>query len=422
MKKRIFSVFVILGILFSTTACSASQDAHSSTEGITLTIMGKNSDLKKNYMVRIFEKYEADTGNKLKVMAIEDSDYESTVAQKFAEGDMPDILLHFNNSALNNYDISDYVYYLNSEDWMDGLTEGARAYCQDSDGNMLGLPFWESSISGCYYNKTLLDSFGLRAAATQAEFDALCQALASIGHTPICWPADGCNWMYQFGLDPIFADDPSLLEQLNGGQAAYSDIPAVRDMVEWIANAADDGWFGGAYLDTGWSDMSAALNSGEAAMIFIWDTWFYTDFEEGTYTKEDFALMPIFVGTADSGTYEGGNLNMMMVNKNGSKLESALEFLSFCATEENYNAAFEGVSTVSCFQNQTTNIQSDMVTNAMTSITANQRVSTAEPKIIGYTQEETASAFRELFQGKTDVEGCIERMDGYRSAAMGARE
>lgn len=103
----------------------------------------------------------------------------------------------------------------------------------------MGLPFWESSVSGCYYNKTLLDSLGLRPATTQAEFDVLCQALADIGQTPICWPADGCTWMFRFGLDPVFADDPSLLEALNANETAYADISEVTDMVRWIGSAAD---------------------------------------------------------------------------------------------------------------------------------------------------------------------------------------
>ncbi len=344
--------------------------------------------------------------------------YDNICKILIADGDVPDLLMHFNNSALNTLDVSDNFYYLNDESWIEDLTENSKAYCEDSNGNILGLPFWESSVSGCYYNKTLLDGLGLKLASTQAEFDVLCQALTDIGYTPLCWAADGCNWMFQFGLDPIFADDPALLEQLNNNEITYADIPEVIDMVQWFADAADKGWFGSSYLNKSWSDISSTMGSGETVMVFIWDTWFYTDFENGNkYTYEDFALMPVFMNTEDKGTYEGGNLNMMMVNKNSERLETALEFLSFCATAENYNVAFDGISTVSCFKGQTTNIQSDMVTDAMASINASQRVSTAEPKIIGYSANDVGYAITEMIKGNVDVEGCVRLMDDYRIAA-----
>lgn len=77
------------------------------------------------------------------------------------------------------------ILVLTSYDWSD-ITDGADSYCRDRDGNLLGLPFWESSVSGCCYNKTLLDSLGLKPATNQAEFDVLCAALSATGYTPIC--------------------------------------------------------------------------------------------------------------------------------------------------------------------------------------------------------------------------------------------
>lgn len=399
----------------SDSGSGASSGGGDKKGGVTLTVMGNANDLSKSYMTSIFDQYEEATGNKLDIVAIEDGSFDTVATSKFATGDIPDVFIHFNNSNLNNYDVPNNFYYMNDEKWVSDLTDGARDYCLDSSGNILGLPFWESSISGCYYNKTMLDELGLKPATNQAEFEKLCEDLKKAGKTAICWPAGGCNWMYQFGLDPVFADNADLLEKINKNEIKYSDIPEVSKMVQWVKDAADKGWFGESYLTDGWSDISPIMGTGEAAMVFIWDTWFYTDFDEGyDYTKDDFALMPVFMNTADQGTYEGGNLNMMMLNKNGENLEAAREFLNFCATADNYNKAFDGVSTVSCFKGQTTNIQSAMVTDAADSISKCQRTSTAEPKIIGYTQNETGSAIQELLMGNVDVAGCVALMDEYR--------
>lgn len=414
MKKRRFSMLLLLSAVLFLTSCSGNHKSNKADSN-SLTIMGRKSDMEKSYMTSIFKQYETETGNKLNIVEFEDAEFETDASKEFKDGNVPDIFMHFNNADLNRFDVSNNFYYLNNESWVDDLTNSSRAYCQDKDGNLLGLPFWESSVSGCFYNKTLLDSLGLKPASTQAEFDVLCQVLTDIGYTPICWPADGCTWMFQFGLDPIFADDTSLLEKLNRNEISYSDIPAVNNMVQWISDAADKGWFGNNFLENGWSDISLIMGSGKAVMTFIWDTWFYTDFEQGNkYSVDDFALMPAFMNTADNGTYEGGNLNMMMVNKNSEKLDKALEFMSFCADAKNYNIAFDGISTVSCFKGQTTNIQSPMVTNAGTSIAAYERVSTAASKIIGYSADDVSAAFDRLFNKKTDVAGCVKLMDKYR--------
>lgn len=420
MRRRWKALF--LAALLLLTACGlvpgSGQD-----ETVTLTIMGKKTDMEKTYMQRIFQLYEQSGGCRLRIIYMDDADanYDAAIQEAFSSGEAPDILFQFNNSGLNMLDVKEQFVGLENEEWVSDLTDSAKEYCMDSEGRLLGLPFWENSVSGCYYNKTILDSLGLRPAATQAEFDALCLALKSIGYTPMCWSFRSGHWNYQFALDPIFADEPELLERLNKNEITYADIPAVRDMAEWLAGAEEKGWFGEGYAERDWEDLSHAMTSGECVMINIWDTWFNTDMEEGgIYSKEDFALMPVFMNTEPSGTYEGGNLNMMMVNKQGDHVEEALEFLNFCAQSENYNKAFDGISTVSCFKGQTTNIQSDMVTEAMGSIALHERASTANPKIIGYSQQEMGAAVQKLLQGEVDVAGCVALMDEYRMAA--ARE
>ncbi len=413
MKQKTIAAVITLGTMLCFTSCGSQKGADSGS--VTLTLLGRKSDMEKSYMTSIFQQYQTATGNKLNIIQYEDADFETEAAEDFREGNIPDIFMHFHNADLNRFDVENNFYYLNEESWSSDLTDSSRAYCQDREGNLLGLPFWESSVSGCYYNKTLLDSMGLKPASTQTEFDVLCQALADTGYTPICWPADGCTWMFQFGLDPVFADDPSLLDRLNKNEITCSDIPQVTDMVQWIGDAAEKGWFGSGFLKKGWDDISSDMSSGEAVMTFIWDTWFYTDFQEGgRYTLDDFSLMPVFMNTAEDGTYEGGNLNMMMVNKNSENLESALEFLSFCASPKHYNDAFDGISTVSCFKGQTTNIQSRMVTEAAGSIAEHERVSTAASRIIGYSADDVSAAFDSLFRGKTDAAGCVRLMDEYR--------
>ncbi|MCQ2436933.1 MAG: ABC transporter substrate-binding protein [Clostridia bacterium] len=413
--KKILSIVLVAVMLL---ACAIPAMA----EGTTITLMANANDAAKSYFTAIIDMYEAETGNKVDVIKIDPDNFDTVATAKFATGDIPDIFQHFNDSNINNYNVAENFMYLNDQPWADDLTSGAMAYSTDSEGNLLGLPFWESSVSGMFYNKKIFEENGLTIPTTQQEFNDLCDALLAAGIQPICFPTNGCSWFYQFAMDPIFADDGGeLLAKLNSNQITYKDIPQMTAMCEWFKMAADKGWFGDLYLTDGWSDITVLMGTGEAAMTLIWDTWMYTDLDESYgYVKEDFGIMPMFLGTADEGTYEGGNLNMLMVNKNSENVETVLEFLEFCMNPDNYNKAFEGMATVAVFKGETANVQSVMVTEAIESVEALQRVSTANPKIIGYTQGETGSAFQELFMGNVDVAGCLDLLDSYRIATCTA--
>lgn len=416
VKRKLPALFTALAL---TAAClSGCGEELVSEDANTLTFFIKKSDIETVYVSRIINLYEEKTGNKIKPIAVKNVDFEKRSAEVYGSDVQPDLSFHYNDSFLNSLDIANHFYYLNDQPWVDELTAGTLENCLDSKGNVLGLPFWENSLSGCYYNKKILDELGLRPASTQAGFDTLCKTLKALGYTPMYWACNDCNWIFQFGLDPIFADDPQLLEKLNKNEITYAEIPAVRDMISWLDNANKQGWFNADHEKAVWDDIAPAVENGDAVFLFVWDTWFDTNFrDDGKYKREDFAVMPVFMNTVETGTYEGGNMNMLMVNKNSEKLELALDFLNFCASPENYNVAFDGISTVNCFKNQTTNIQSKPVTDAAVSIEANRRASTAWLKIIGYRQNDVGDAVLKMFKGEVDVDGCLGLMDEYRIAA-----
>lgn len=418
MMKKLISLVVaavMLTFAFVLVGCQGGSEENSDA----LSVWIRESD-QRHYVDDVIELYEQETGNAVKVTMVSEDDFKAKVSQAFKEGNGPDVLLHYNDSDLASIGLEDNFLVLNDQEWADSIMAGARAYCDDGNGNLMGLPFWESSVSGCYYNKTILSSLGLKPASTQAEFDMLCQALTNIGYTPLFWGQD-CGWMYQFGLDPIFADDPSLLKRLNAGEIDYADIPQVRSMVQWIYDANQKGWLGKT-KNKSLSDVSASLSSGESVMVDIWDTWFETDFTAAKYSADDFAIMPVFMGTTAEGSYEGGNLNMMLVNKNGKHRDEAIEFLNFCAQPEVYNEVFEGVPSVKVFKDQDTIITPDMLVEASSSLAKLERASTANPKINGYNQKDMMEAFQALLDGEVDVDGCIAMMDEMRHENMAQGE
>lgn len=436
MIKRFLVVFLAVLVAISCTACLKTDEFEATVnDETTLTILGKKSHVEMNYISKIFDLYYRNTGKKIKPIAIENDKFEEKATKMFDEGKIPDLMFLFNDADLARFNSTQNFMYLNDEKWTSELVDSALEYSKDIHGNVLGLPFWESSLSGCYYNKTILDNLGLKAATTQIEFDNLCADLKEAGYTPIYWAStSGCNWMFQFGFDPIFADNQDktqYLKKLNANEIKYSDIEEVNKMFEWFQKAHQNGWFNEDYASKGWDDLIPAIGGTrsedpKAVMFFAWDTWFSdlknTGIQTVKYTERDFGVMPVFMNTTKDengnydygkGTYEGGNLNLMMVNKNGKKRQLALDFLKFCATPENYNAAFDGIVTLPCFKGQTTNKQSSIVSQAKASVEANLRASTAWPKIRGYIQDDVGAAMKMVFEG-TPIPDALAYLDSRR--------
>ena len=158
MKKRLPALFLV--ILFLLTACSPATGNGQDDGKVTLTIMGKKTDMEKDYIQRIFQLYEQSGRCHLRIIGIDDADinYDTAIQEAFSSGEAPDILFQFNHPGLNTLNMKDQFVHLENEEWVSDLTDDAKAYCQDSEGHLLGLPFWENSVSGCYYNKTIEDS------------------------------------------------------------------------------------------------------------------------------------------------------------------------------------------------------------------------------------------------------------------------
>ena len=165
---------------------------------------------------------------------------------------------------------------------------------------------------------------------------------------------------------------------------------------------------------------SEVLGTGEAAMLFCWDTWFDTDYDSESYdyVGDDFGIMPVFMGTCDEGTYEGGNVNLMLVNKNGDNVEAASDFVNFMADPENYNQAFDGVSTAAVFKQETTNVNSTQYDGNKDSVDKLIRASSAQPKIVGFNQQEGGKALLQLMNGDISVEECVKLIDDDRVATL----
>ena len=396
------------------------ESASNTGGGVTLTLYCNADDMAKPYMQKIISLWEEESGNKIDQQGLDTDNAETIALTKFTTGDIPDLYVHFGNSNLKNFNPEENFVDWTDAEWVSDIQDSVLPQATYND-KIIGLPFWEASNSGCFYNKKIFDELGISQPKTQEEFDKVCDKLLENDIQPIYLAAaDSWPILYQFALDPVLEEHPEYIEQLNAGELTYAEIPEFTSMCEWFLSAAEKGYFGKNFASDTWDYCSEVLGTGEAAMLFCWDTWFDTDYDSESYeyAGEDFGIMPVFMGTCEEGTYEGGNVNLMMANKNGDHVEEAKDFINFMSVPENYNQAFDGISTAAVFKGQTTNVNSTQYEENKDSVDQLIRASSAQPKIVGYNQGEGGKALLQLVSGDITVEECIKLIDDDRIATL----
>lgn len=381
-----------------------------------IVVWTREHDLDRIYMQRAFARYEELTGNTVEVVTFPQETFEADVQNAFlGNGPQPDVLLNYGGTNIEPFYPDENFYDFSDAPWVKDLT--ASSINQTIyHGKVVGLPHWESSVSGTLYNKELFERYNIKVPENQAEFMAACQALKDNGVIPLYLPYQVTSMMlYQFPMDSIL-EDSALLSGLNDGSLSYSDIPEMKTIVEWYRTMAEKGYLGQSYQENDWDGMDEAMASGRYGMMLCWDTWLYTDFSGNA---ADFGLMPAFLGVPEEGTFEGPNQALLIVNRHSKNLDAALNFITFLADPYNYNVAFEGIYTAPAFKNQFASVTTPQYVAAERIIEDKFRDSITWLRVRGFSQMD-ASCIQKYMTSQPgySVEACLREMDLLREARI----
>lgn len=426
MNRRKPALFWLLAVILAFAGCAADVPETGSYSAVfdqpqyewgkyrdvTLRIWAQEGELDRGYMQKALARYEEKTGNTVEIVEIPKESFERETAAALEDKENPpDLILSYGGTNIELLRPDENCYDFTQAPWVDDLTSTSinqTIY----HGKVIGLPHWEASISGTLYNKRLFQKYGIEAPKTQDEFLRVCEKLLQNGITPVYLPYKEITMLfYQFPLDSVVEDEKTL-EALNTGRLSYAQMPQMWEIVGWYKTMMDRGYFGQDYHDNDWDGMSGAMESEEYAMMLAWDTWLYTDFQ-GDPSR--FGLMPAFMGVPEEGTFEGPNLALLLVNRNGPQVDAAVDFITFMADPYNYNVAFAGLYTAPVFKNQAASISTPQYVEAERLIEKNFRDSVAWLRIRGFSQVDAACIQKYMTgqEGYT-LEMCLEEMDALR--------
>jgi raffinose/stachyose/melibiose transport system substrate-binding protein len=392
-------------------------------EKVTLTLLA-NQDWANNPIVKkAWDLYQEKTGNKLDIQGVPIDSWEKVMKTKFATGEMTDIVMYYGGYQLSAIQPEKNFVDMSAEPWVADLKDFVLPQVKVKD-KVFGLPLWEGSVSGMLYNKEIFAKYKIAIPTTQEEFLAACETLKKNGVAPIymafkdTWPL-----LPQFGLDPLFKNDPTLLDKLNSNQAKFADVKEIKDMVAWYKMLADKGYLGDKFSTNTWDGQPAAIASGKYAMVYAWDTYIDSDLEKkepGISAK--IGLMPIFLGVNNEGTYEGPNAIATYVNKNSKHVEQAKEFIKFLAQTENLNEIYKDQKTQTYFNSVTTNAPTPQYLAAKESVDKLINAS-VQQNIIGYSQVEVVKPLQDLMLGGSkSVDQTVKAMDDERIKSAKAQK
>lgn len=216
------------------------------------------------------------------------------------------------------------------------------------DGKLVRIPL-AKMMCGLVVNKTLLENEGLEVPETYEEFLSVCETLKEKGYTPIQSARNHvCSDLILPMAMSIIENDEKLVEKANSGDSSYAD--SLYPVYEHLAELIDKGYISdevnSTYPDDNYDGSILAFFEGDVP-FWVANTESVSGMKKRESRSEAYSANPfeyefINVPLGDNGTYGYEEpWYGFSVNKNGSQIDYAVEFMSFLMMEEELNKLAE---------------------------------------------------------------------------------
>lgn len=353
--KKIISILTVAVLLFTVTACGKKDttDKNNAKADNTVYFLNFKPEVADIYK-EIAQKYEAETGVKVKVVTAASNTYETTLKSEIAKSDAPTIFQI--NGPVGYQSWSKYCKDLSNTKLYDYLSDKDLAI-KTADG-VFGIPYVVEGY-GIIYNNSIMDKyFALKDKAvsiSKAEEITNFKLLKEVVE-------DMTKHKQELGIDGVFAST-----SMSGGEqwrwtTHLLNIPVYYEMKDKSDDSAITSAYNAKNIDFKYSDnfknifdlyvnnsttekgllsgksvenSMAEFALGKAAMVqngnWAWDQ--ISKVSGNTVKADDIKYLPLYIGI-DSEENQGlciGTENYLAINKNVSeeKQKSSVEFLEW---------------------------------------------------------------------------------------------
>lgn len=376
-----------------------------------LKLMSNEAWINKPYVTRAIQQFEQKTGVKVEVERVPSNSAVSIIKKKFAVNVIPDLVMFYGGAQMNALHPEQSFVNFTEAPWVNDLKPYVVPHITNNF-EIYGFPLWEDSINGIIYNRTLFEQLGIEVPTSKMSFYAACERLMNAGVTPFyigfkdIWPIYS-----QFGLSTIEQKYPDMVTRLNRNQLKFTDMPEMKDYLNWYQTLADKGYLGSSFSNNSWEGQSEALRNGEYGMAIGSDTYIHRELQtDGNRTQFD--LMPFYFGFNETGNYVRNDLIMIYVNANGSSVQQAQQFIEM--TLGSLDQIYQDVYTEPLFNsvslNSNTSERSELVANGR----ENKIVDAFSSLVIGFAPEEMSVPIQEMLLGRITQDEALRLMEEIR--------
>ena len=270
---------ITAGVLsLSTVGCGSKGDSGADTGetsgGKTITIGMKATHVEISNINHHKEQWEAKTGNKIEIQAVDDNQFEQLLLTKMTSGGMWDIFVGDTGTQATKYNHETNLLDLSSEEWVGNLSDIGKEFVTHSDGKVYCFPNGGVNSFGIVYNTEVFENNNLEIPKTYEEFEAVCEKLKSAGITPLYVSMkDGwtVNQIINAEWPNILAKNPDALDKLNKNEVRWDEIPEFVQLFERLKSWVDKGYINSDLSTASYEMAQKAIGSGQAAMMYIGD-------------------------------------------------------------------------------------------------------------------------------------------------------
>ncbi|SCJ01969.1 maltose ABC transporter periplasmic protein [uncultured Clostridium sp.] len=262
----------------STVGCGNKDDGSANsgetTGGKTITIGMKATHVEISNINYHKEQWEAKTGNKIEIQAVDDNQFEQLLLTKMTSGGMWDIFIGDTGTQSTKYNHEKNLVDLSSEEWVGSLSDIGKEFVTHTDGKVYAFPYGGVNSFGIVYNREVFEKNNLEIPKTYEDFETVCEKLKTAGITPLYVSMkDGwtVNQIINAEWPNILAKNPEVLEKLNNNEMRWDEIPEFVQLFERLQSWVEKGYINSDLSTASYEMAQKAVGSGQAAMMYMGD-------------------------------------------------------------------------------------------------------------------------------------------------------